>query len=87
MDSYNTVKQREEIFHSRSQTSTIQSDRKFQGKSCSTTHLNFLQNIFTILRVLAKAFLNKIKPGKPSAKTRNGGRKEIRDWRESNGKT
>ena len=36
---------------------------------------------------MAKAFLNKIKPRKPSAKKRNGGRQEIRDWRESNGKS
>lgn len=86
MDSYNTVTWAEGGNLSQ-QIPDKHNPVRQKIKSCSTTLLNLLQNIFTILRVLAKAFLNKIKPRKPSAKTRNGGRKEIRDWRESNGKS
>ena len=58
--------------------------RKLHWKSCPTTHSYFLQNNFTILRLLAKTFSPEMKPSECLTKEKNGKRKaKEADRRES----
>jgi len=49
--------------------------RKFQQKSCPTTHSYFLQKKFTILELFAKPFPTEGKPSKCPTKEKKRGKK------------